>query len=549
MFYKLGDFFSANLACEKAREMYGEEEILSEWSLKIYASTGEMRKASLLIKKHPSFQGVKELKDMDVLEALGWGVLSNVTKIHEGMQAMSIIGAFLTHDVRAVKMMKEHLLSSNAMLRSQAIRAATMYRDPVLIEVMKEMLLSEKNYYVRLELMRAVGALKLRECVFSLKEIIGSDNVTDEERFTAITALVQIYDKLAEEEFKELATSPRAGLRSLACQIAASLETKEVVPCIFGMLADPSPDVKLSALSALAMLPLEGIDLQVLRETLEEFVGDSRPLISLAGEWLGRRENLLPPSLSRFKEWLYHEHPKIRLIAAGIMGFCGEKMVDSLYEEMTNHFDPYIRLNLALALVRHHSHLKEALEVVDGFLTSSHFKLMKANIFMPMMEVIAPSEVRHAPIAPQFPLMVDQMVRLELLNILTTFEYKDAKEKIREILKKRMLHVTASAAALLLEDGELEAIEVVRQLLEDEDEYVVAEAALVLASLAKDATVLPCLMKIYKGANWELKISILEALGHLASQEAVPFLIEAIDEPFQLIKIVAASSLIQCLYH
>ena len=548
MFYKLGDFFSADSECQKARERFPDSDSLLDWRLRIYASSGEIRKALAIIKTHSCLDGVKSVKDMDVIESLAWGVLSNVTKIHEGMQAMSIVGAFLTHDARAVKIMKEHLLSPNAMLRAQAIRAATMYRDPLLIDMIKHMLPLEKNYYVRLELIRAVGALQLPECSFTLKEIIASNNVTDEERFSAIAAMVETYEKLGEEEFRELSTHKRAGLRSLACQIAASLEAKEYVPLLFGMLSDISPDVKISALTALSMLPLEGIDKAVLQETLQEFQEDSKPILSVAGEWLATRLDM-PLSASRFKEWLYHESPRVRLIAAGAMGLCGRKNAKSLYLEMKSHFDPYIRLNLALALVRYQYQMKEALEVVYEALSDPSLKFMKVSALMPMMEVIAPSEVRHMPVAAQLPDIVDQMVRLELLNTLTMFEYKNAKERIREILKMKMLHVTSSAAALLLEVGEIDALDTVRELLLDKDEYVVTQAALVLASLAKDSSVLPYLQEAYKVANWELKISILEALGHIADKESIPFLIETIEEPFQLIKIVAASALIQCLYH
>jgi HEAT repeat protein len=548
MFYKLGDFFSATKECEKAESAYPDSDSLADWRLRIYASSGEIRKALGLIKEHSCFRSVKDIKDMDIIESLAWGVLNNVTKIHEGMQAMSIIGAFLTHDARAVKIMKEHMLSPNAMLRAQAVTAATMYRDPLLIDMIKHMLVSEKSYHVRLGVINAVGQLQLSECAFTLKEIIASNNVTDEERFMAIKAMVEIYEKLGEEEFKELITHKRAGLRALACQIAASLDAKEHIPCLFGLLADTSPDVRLSALTSLAMLGTDGLDKTILKEVLEEFLQDSKPVISIGGEWLATRLDIAL-SASRFRDWLYHESPRIRLIAAGAMGLCGKKNTKDLYKEMKSHFDPYVRLNLALALVRYQYEIKEALEVIYESLSNPTFKFMKVSALMPMMEVVAPSEVRHMPIAAQLPDIIDQMVRLELLSTLTMFEYKNAKERIREILKMKMLHVTSSAAALLIEVGEMDAVDVVRELLLDSDEYVVTQAALVLASVAKDATVLPYLQQAYKTANWELKISILEALGHIASKESIPFLIEAIEEPFQLIKIVAASALIQCLYH
>ena len=45
----------------------------------------------------------------------------------------------------------------------------------------------------------------------------------------------------------------------------------------------------------------------------------------------------------------------------------------------------------------------------------------------------------------------------------------------------------------------------------------------------------------------EMKIHVLEAIGHIGDRESIPFLIQILKEPFQVLRVVAASALIQCL--
>ena len=71
--------------------------------------------------------------------------------------------------------------------------------------------------------------------------------------------------------------------------------------------------------------------------------------------------------------------------------------------------------------------------------------------------------------------------------------------------------------------------------------------ALVLALLGKDETVVDILKNAYASADHEMKLHILEALGHIGYCENFEFFINTYDEPYQILRIANASSLIQCL--
>ena len=46
-----------------------------------------------------------------------------------------------------------------------------------------------------------------------------------------------------------------------------------------------------------------------------------------------------------------------------------------------------------------------------------------------------------------------------------------------------------------------------------------------------------------------MKINILGAIGHIGDQKSIPFLLNLLDESHQILKVMTASALIQCLYH
>lgn len=75
------------------------------------------------------------------------------------------------------------------------------------------------------------------------------------------------------------------------------------------------------------------------------------------------------------------------------------------------------------------------------------------------------------------------------------------------------------------------------------------QAALILALLGSDDAAVKVLQEAYSKVEREIKVYILEALGHIGDPQSIPFLLEILNEPFQVLRVVAASALIQCLYH
>ncbi|MCB1108984.1 MAG: HEAT repeat domain-containing protein, partial [Chlamydiia bacterium] len=103
--------------------------------------------------------------------------------------------------------------------------------------------------------------------------------------------------------------------------------------------------------------------------------------------------------------------------------------------------------------------------------------------------------------------------------------------------------------AALLGEGATDALDIVKGLLDSKDPKVRVQAALVLAFMGREKSAATVLEDAYSNVPRECKLTILEALGAIGSEESLPFLVRTLDEPFQITRVVAASSIIQCLYH
>ena len=167
----------------------------------------------------------------------------------------------------------------------------------------------------------------------------------------------------------------------------------------------------------------------------------------------------------------------------------------------------------------------------------------------PLFRSLAPSRVKHIEQVPNYPLVVDQMVRLDLLSMLSVMRYPKSQEAIKGFLQSQNWGVTGSAVVALIEEGDEEALSMVRELLGDPDQKIRVQAAFILALLGSDPEAVKVLQEAYPNVDREMKVQILEALAHIGAPESIPFLMNILKEPFQVLRVVAASALIQCLNH
>jgi len=141
------------------------------------------------------------------------------------------------------------------------------------------------------------------------------------------------------------------------------------------------------------------------------------------------------------------------------------------------------------------------------------------------------------------------LTRLDILNYLAILRHPEAEEAVKSFLKHQIFGVSFAASSTLLQEGGEGAYAILRNLLKSEDEMIRIQAALVLALSGRDTDAVTELQAAYPHVDREMKINILGAIGHVGDQQSLSFLLRQLEESHQILKVLVASALIQCLYH
>lgn len=479
--------------------------------------------------------------DPDLLEEIAWGVLRKEAKSNQyAIRLFSTIGAFLTQDVRAIPFLEERMRDSNAVLRAVGLQLARHYPDARVQEEVLRLFAEEKVWMVRLEVLRALGALQMKEAGEALRQIVASDKTRMEERCVAIESLLEMYDSPSVEEMERLALSPRFGLRELSAWIAAHFRFQGAEGILQKLSRDHHPQVRIRALYALGLLYTCRL------EDLIPALNDPHPGVAITAAWAAF---FAAPEEGKkhLKKWLFHPFAENRRFAAAITAALGDRGADFAFSMLQEAKDPYVKVNLALGLIGQRKQVEKCVEVLFDFLEKEGGRIMESAFYGLPFSGVVPSELRYLDQIPNYPEAGDQMTRLSIISTLALVDSKKALSSLERFLKETRWGISGTAAALLLKEGGEAALGPLRELMHSKEENVRLQACLVLAMLGKDETVLGALEEAYFGANMEKKIHILEALGRIGSRASFPFFTQVLKEPFPLLRLAGASALIQSI--
>lgn len=485
-----------------------------------------------------------------ISECLAWGVLdkgesSSLLLI----RLYSLLGAAFTQDARALPILLKEMRGSNAFLRSLAIKLSINYGDGPLQEELIRLLKEEKVWFVRLEVIQAIGALKIKCARNALKDIIIQPKTLVEEKSAAIIALISMYESISKEELTQLLQSNRAGLRHLGSEIMAHLDFKEGAEDLVALLLDDSLDVRISAMNTLGLLRVKYIKDRSVFSLIQKNLENSNASISITAAWLatilGHEEGIRV-----LREWMQKDYPEARRLASAAITATGSFGVKLAEERIRQETDPYARVNLAIGLIGQRKEVELSSGILfQAFQESGNDLWMWDSESNPLFRSLSPSKIKHVDQVPRYPQVVDQLTKLEILSVLSIVKYPNALDAVKKFLKTQESGVTSAAAVTLLQEGDDSSLVLVRQLLEDSDEIIRIQAAFILALWGGDPSAIKVLVESYAGADRETKIHILEAIGHIGDPSTIPFLTDILKEPFQGLRVVAAAALIQCLYH
>lgn len=545
----ISDRISAVKEAEKAVQEFPDSKPLRVAYIRALSESGEETEA-LEQWRESAHQFQEEKNSRRILEMLAWGVLNKAEGSSQlNIRLNSMLGAAFTRDAKAIPIILGHMRASNALLRSIAVKMATHFGDAPLKDEIGRLLKEEKVWYVRLEVIQAVGKLHMHSYKNDLKEIIGNPRTLAEEKAAAIFSLVGMYDTIERDELMSLVKSDRAGLRQLAAEVIAHLNMTDDTDILLPLMRDASSDVRISAMNALALLRVQKIGQAEVPDLLKENLSHISPEVSITAAYvlLFFNEKEAGRVLGN---WLQSDNPQWRGLASAALAASGKYGLKFAVKAFQETQDPYVKVNLAMGMIGQRTQVKMACDAIHKV-----FREEKNTLWMwdarsnPLFRSLAPSRVKHIDQIPHYPAVVDQLVRLDLLSVLSILQYPDAKSAVREFLQARAWGVTGAAAATLLQEGDEEDLAAVRELLNDPDEKIRVQAAMILAIVGSDPTAVKILQEAYSHVDREMKVHILEALAHIGDASSIPFLLEILKEPFQILHVVSASALIQCLYH
>lgn len=535
-------------ACKEAAwgiEHYPESKLIWLAYLQALARSGNekamLSKWKVFIKKFP-----EEHSNRELLECFAWAVIDKgATSSSPLVRLKAIIGAFFSEDSKGIAILKKGLCDDNSLLRAFSVKFSSGLMDASLEEELFKLLQTEKAWIVRQALILAIGSLPSSKAKQELKKVIACDLCHVEEKALAIRVLVIASERIEADHLQKLVTSNRSGMRMLACELIAFFEQLEDVDKLFPLIVDNNADVRAKVFQTIGQLRVATIDGQSVVELAERAAKDPDPTVAIVAAWV-LTINDPEKGGAIFERLLNHQNADTRYLAAAALATTGKYGLNTMQKAFNQNKDNYVKMNLALGLIGQRVDITIACDCL--FLGLSQHKDRWSWAEDRYFRVLTPNKIKQSDVMPNYPEAVNQLTRLDILQILAKVHYVDAQEAIKKFLKQSSGETSRLVSALLLEEGDEEAIDLVKNLLSDEDPEIKIQAALILAMWGHDDA-LYILQEHYASANPELKGLILEGIAQSGSKESLFFLVEKLQEPYQTLRIISAAALLQCLYH
>lgn len=540
------DETSALKELELALETYPDSKKLKETQIKVYAQTGHEKEMIESWKQYEQLFPEEEMSRDLVGTMASQVIIKGSNSSSPLIRIFSIIASSLANDKDSIKIILQGLGDNNSIVRSAAAAAASGMRDAKICDKILQLINIEKDWQVRLAAIEAAGKMQILEAKDPLLTIASNQSISAEERAAAVIGLVELLNQIERNQLEQLAKSDRFALRILSAALIEHLLASEHLDLLIELLNDSNAEVRKSALHALGNLrPLEFKGKSISSYAFPLLEDPDREVAILAA-WL---VILYEPSEVKklFKPWLDHNDGSIRILAAAVLAGAGKYGFPFTLEAFEKSQDTYVKMTLGLALVTHRISEEKGLNALYVGLKTLKNRIMIKDFGS--FEAFAPSDIKQKTFISNYPEVINQMTRLQVINTLAIMRFPKAKQAILEFIEDRSWGITGFSAALLLTECDEKAIDIVRGLLKNESSKVQMQAALILALWGKDPEAISTLISAYPTSSREIKEQILEGMGRIGDPKTIPFLVDKLDESFQSLRIIAASSILECLYH
>ncbi len=511
--------------------------------LSLYISSlAEAEKTEEMIKEWDKLFLLSQEKALEpfLLESMAWGVIKKGARDSAlPLRAISLVAAAMSNDFRGVRLIEEAMDHQNSLIRTIAYKVSGQLGDPCLQNKIRTRVKEEKETEAKLSMIRALGALRMKELEPYLVGIVEGNSNRQLEREAAFEALLALHEGPKMGEVEELLKSPRSLHRAVGCRLALHLLPAPPLSLFQPLLVDSSRRVVLEASRTIGLLYAKSPEIEDLIKGLKKRPeGEAR----VASLWIEALRN--EGTVEDWVPFINHPNVKVALYSAALLGTAGEKSIPLRQSLFDKAKDPFVKINLALGLL-------PEVEQRDSILA---FLSKQFDLKTPLWGVGEQGGVAF--LLPQkgepLPPMVSQkdmdvVARLQFLGCVAPFAPTFAEEKLKSFLTHRRPEVGLMATTLLIKEGSNEMLEQVEDLLQDPSFPHKVEAALLLSLWRRDDEGVKVLQEHYPKGDRKEKEVLLEAIGRLGGPAQAPFLIECLKEPFPMLRVIAAIGLISCL--
>lgn len=484
-----------------------------------------------------------------VLEVIAKGVLHNaeLSDMYASKHYRYACADAFT-DSSSVESLKEAFQDSNFVVREMALNAALVHGDETLCDDILEMLKTEKVASVKRKGIEVLLRIKGADAKPLLEKMLNDKNLSYLDRVSFILTLLDGKEKVTREELKELTESEQMIERLIACYVYSYFSHKDDLDLLKPLLNDSNHDVRLQAITSLGHLRISQIGDEKLKDILLAQIEKGTTEIALLSSWACIMAND-PLEDYPLRDFLYHSNPKIRLQAASLIGYSLPHTQAIAEEFFETHTDPFVRLNLSISMLVQRVKVKEASDQVFEFLQRHESAQFKSSFPYPM-ETVWPTSlldegekmVGGMPSALQ-----SEIVHFCMLNLLAILEDSRAQGLISSFLDTHHSNVALASIAQFIKAESSHILDLICSFFDHPDMNKRVQAAALVALLKKEEKALDVLYNAYPKSDRQIKEMIILIVGQIGSKDSIPFLMDAIYEPSQTLRVVASSSLMRCL--
>lgn len=540
----LGDPKGALEIAQQALQHYSPTASLLEESIRAAAHQGDEKVMRNMLVAYKQIGG-DLYHNRKLLETIAWGHIEKAFRSRSlGMRHMALLAAGLSQEGRGIALLQKGMQDTNHSLRALSVELAGYFLDTRLIEMVKQLFFKEKVWQVRRQVLKTASKMKIDSLKIEWERILADEHRSAEEHMLAISALSEMATQIPRIEIERLARSQRAALRQLVCRLIGHLQEERDTDLLLILARDPHPHVRMEALQALGQIRSLACAVEAC-DAARSALNMSQAYISIYAAWVLTLYNE-PEGHQVFQHLLYHARGDIRAVASAALAMTGKRSIGIMRIHHQNHPDFSVRLNLALGLIEQRESIEQAVETLKEaviYHKQGKWRRLKVRLF----EALADHTIAAAPEEGEEVEDEASLIQLELWNQLAMLEVPDTQQIIRAYLMERSWDISSRAAALLLTEGDESSLELIRALQWDVQPRVRLHAALILALWGRGEEALCILEGEYEKSVPETKLKILEGIGRVGALQSVPFLIRALDDPFQSVRLVAALALLQCV--